>query len=440
MDSGKNEIVYIRALSGFEFEKLCARVIKELGWGKPILTPKIGDGGKDIIVNMDNSGYLFVECKNQPNTNIGRPVIQKLHSAVLAEKATKGIVITTGKFSSEAVQYAENLNVNIKLIDILELTRLAESVGIIIFSGEKLSEHYYKPYPSESGLNKIQFSLFDLVRTYPRKIEDLISFSDLSRSFFTIYYVNYSIHEQFSTSVGVVHKIHKDNFGLYLKGSTGGYIESNLFNFIKPTQMSNLKPISHLHETMNNTETIGENIDLATLSNLAKERIIRENTSTVKYTGKNNVHYSKTCIPSKSSIKVNIIKSISVHYRNVRMTQSSFSKEFISIDGLDSILLDRPIVLCDYCGGKKKLIICDNCSLIVDSGIGKHGKRCSICKKTVCINCIYKHKRPLFIRGYTCKNCSMEIYGEKYIKRKIKRVRKPNYWERIKEKHSFKIN
>ena len=440
MEPNRNEIVYVRSLDGFEFEKFCANLIEKLGWGKTTLTPKTGDGGKDIIVKIDNSKYMFVECKNQPSTNIGRPIIQKLDSAVRYENASKGIVITTGKFSNEAVEYAKKLDIEMKLIDILELTRLAASIGITIVSDEDISEHYYKPYPSEPELTKIQYSLLNAVKTYPRTIGDLVSFSDIKKSFFTIYYFNYSIHEEFSTSVGIVHKIHEDDMHLYLKGSTGKGVEPNIIEFVKPDEISNLKPISELNERINDTETIGQNVDVGTLSKLAKKWIIEEHTKKVEYKGKNNVQYKKEFVPSKTSIGLKRIISINVHYRQVKMIQSSYSKDFISIDGPTSVLLDHPIALCDYCGGKRKLIACDSCSRIADSGIVKHGKRCSICKKTICINCVYRHKTPSFIRGYTCENCSKQIYGEEYVKRKLKRVRKPNYLEKIKEVRSFKLD
>lgn len=440
MNSNEKEIVYLNILNGFEFESLCSKIIKRLRWGEVTLTPKTGDGGKDIIVTNDNSELIFVECKNYPSSRIGRPIVQKLHSAIIAEKASKGIVITSGKFSSEAVKYVKNLDTNIELIDILELTRLGESVGIKIVSDNSFSEHYYKPYASEPEINNIQYSLFNSVKTYPRRIEQLITFRDLSSNFFTIYYINYGVHEQFSTSVGVVSEIDEDNEIILLKGSTGGEIEPEIMNFVKPNLISTFPPFSELDEGINKTIITGKNIDLTTLSELAKAQIIRENTHTVKYKGKINRQYTKICKPSKNSIELKEIKSINVHYRHVKMTQLTFEKEFVCMDGSDSILLDHPIVLCDYCGRKNKLIVCDSCSLIADRGIGGHGKRCRICKKTVCINCIYKHKKPSFIRGYICESCSKQIYGDEYVKRKLKRIKKPNNWEKIKEVHSFKID
>ena len=58
-----------------------------------------------------------------------RPEIQKFAGALQGEKATKGLFITTAKFSSGARQYAENLHGStIVLIDGTQLMKLMLSV------------------------------------------------------------------------------------------------------------------------------------------------------------------------------------------------------------------------------------------------------------------------------------------------------------------------
>jgi hypothetical protein len=66
-----------------------------------------------------------VECKHYPAGVVGRPVVQKLHSAVLTENATRGMIITTGRFSADAEDRAQNLSgVHIQLVDEAKLAHL----------------------------------------------------------------------------------------------------------------------------------------------------------------------------------------------------------------------------------------------------------------------------------------------------------------------------
>ena len=68
-------------------------------------------------IRSSDGSLLVIECKHHPDGTIGRPTVQKLHSAVISAKAKKGFVVTTGHFSNGAIQYAANLGNLIELID-----------------------------------------------------------------------------------------------------------------------------------------------------------------------------------------------------------------------------------------------------------------------------------------------------------------------------------
>ena len=72
---------------------------------------------KPVISRKSNGRLIAVSA--------GRPEIQKFAGALQGEKATKGLFITTARFSKEARNYADNLHVsNIVLIDGDALMRL----------------------------------------------------------------------------------------------------------------------------------------------------------------------------------------------------------------------------------------------------------------------------------------------------------------------------
>ena len=111
-------------LSPRQFEIFVAELFEREGY-QVELTPETRDGGKDIIVAQNNiTGNLlfYVECKR---FSIGRPVsinvIQRLHGAVVADKATAGIVVTSSYFSKPAINHTERIRNQMSLIDYVEL-------------------------------------------------------------------------------------------------------------------------------------------------------------------------------------------------------------------------------------------------------------------------------------------------------------------------------
>jgi len=120
-------------ISWREFEQFIARLFEALGYVNVQLTPDAGDEGKDIElelpVPMGGTMKFLAECKHWQKTSVGRPVVQKLHSAVITDSTVNGgIIVTSGRFTSGAVEYAGKTG--IKLIDGDELYRLARGKGI----------------------------------------------------------------------------------------------------------------------------------------------------------------------------------------------------------------------------------------------------------------------------------------------------------------------
>lgn len=116
-----------------EFEHLVVKLLLQMGYGSGIddagvVTKLSGDGGIDGIIKEDQLGFssIYIQAKQWAlDSTVGRPEIQKFAGALQGEKATRGLFITTAKFSKEARQYAENLHQsNIVLIDGEALMRL----------------------------------------------------------------------------------------------------------------------------------------------------------------------------------------------------------------------------------------------------------------------------------------------------------------------------
>lgn len=118
----------ILKMSPYDFEKLVVQLLKNMGYGEPIATKKSGDEGIDGLVKADKFGFdtIYVQAKQwKPDSTVSRPEIQKFLGALAGQGASKGLFITTAKYSSEAILFAQrHLQQKIILVDGEMLTRL----------------------------------------------------------------------------------------------------------------------------------------------------------------------------------------------------------------------------------------------------------------------------------------------------------------------------
>lgn len=138
----------VMKLSPTEFEKLVVSLLLHMGYGNGIsnagmVTQQSNDGGIDGIIKEDQLGFssIYIQAKQwATDQTVGKPEIQKFVGALQGQQAQKGLFITTAKFSSGALQYADNLlGTKVVLVDGSTLTRLMikHNVGVSV-------EHIYE--------------------------------------------------------------------------------------------------------------------------------------------------------------------------------------------------------------------------------------------------------------------------------------------------------
>lgn len=92
------------ALSPREFEDMAVELFVAYGHDAR-RTGAVGDHGVDVIVKTKNGEKCVVQCKRWKGY-VGEPVVRDFYGVVLHEKADKGIIISSGKFSRPAQEWA----------------------------------------------------------------------------------------------------------------------------------------------------------------------------------------------------------------------------------------------------------------------------------------------------------------------------------------------
>jgi restriction system protein len=118
------------------FERLVVDIMISLGYGGSRADAgksigQSGDEGIDGIIKEDRLGLdvIYIQAKRWDGT-VGRPEVQKFVGALHGKRAKKGVFITTGRFSDDALRYVESIDPKVILIDGRTLTELMIDHGL----------------------------------------------------------------------------------------------------------------------------------------------------------------------------------------------------------------------------------------------------------------------------------------------------------------------
>lgn len=126
-------------MESFGFERLIQTVLRGLGAEEVRIVPRSEDKGADLVAVFRVAGAfqqrVAVQAKHwQPESPVGRDVVEQLIRGIEAEAANLGMVITSGSISEEAFQVAEQYfddkGIRIELVDGEQLAKLIVEHGI----------------------------------------------------------------------------------------------------------------------------------------------------------------------------------------------------------------------------------------------------------------------------------------------------------------------
>jgi restriction system protein len=137
------------------FERVVVELLVKMGYGGSRADAgkaigKSGDGGIDGIIKEDKLGLdvVYIQAKRWDNNAVGRPDVMQFAGALQAQRANKGIFITTSRFTDDARIYVSQIGSKIVLIDGEHLTGLMieHDVGVStvsLYPVKKIDSDYF---------------------------------------------------------------------------------------------------------------------------------------------------------------------------------------------------------------------------------------------------------------------------------------------------------
>lgn len=139
-------------LSSGGFEKFCALMMRHIGFESVKVTGRSRDRGVDgegiLLLNRFVRSRVMFQCKHYRENNVGPEKVRDFRGAIQG-RAERGILFTTGVFTSEAKQEAARENaVPIELVDLERLIDLMieEKLGVAEVRALKLDDHFFNVF------------------------------------------------------------------------------------------------------------------------------------------------------------------------------------------------------------------------------------------------------------------------------------------------------
>jgi restriction system protein len=117
-------LAQLKASSPSFFERVVVDLLVKMGYGGSRADAgkaigKSGDGGLDGIIKEDRLGLdvIYIQAKRWDANPVSRPDLMQFAGALQAQKAAKGVFITTSRFTNDARGYVSQIGSKIVLID-----------------------------------------------------------------------------------------------------------------------------------------------------------------------------------------------------------------------------------------------------------------------------------------------------------------------------------
>jgi restriction endonuclease Mrr len=425
-------------LSGFEFEDVIEDVFRNLGYENVRQAGRTADEGRDVIMEEVVDGTrraIIIECKH--TDTVGRPVVQKLHSAIATfdfDGPKRGMVVTTGRFTNPAQEYADRLQQNndphpIELLDGEDLREIADDIGLDLYNGriEILCDETLRPYDPAADIDAPLQEAF-------RDIEN-IEAANLSDPHSTVAFrptvaVTADTNAVFETSVGVIHRINdRTRFVVHAERGQPQIAKEDVTRLVTENSHATVDlNAEQFSEVFDDVEERRFGQTQTEYKEWAVERLQQHHTTTVTYTGDNNVTYNKTCEPKRSDISVQSIEP--VYLPEVRQTtellEYTYAYEYYAA-GPSRVAVADGIHECVHCGtsgSDETYTYCSNCGAIAGTS---HTKTERLEGEPICTGCAVTERFALKTK-YFYDEENLRAFREEYAAMPLHEKAMENKW------------
>jgi len=126
---------YLKELDDHEFDKLIVLLFKQRGYS--VSTEELNDS-VDVVLKM-NAETTFIQYRHWREYEVEVAVIEKFHEVMESESIPHGIVITTGLFTQDALDYSHG-----KHLLLINGVDLSQMVSVLSTSSDDSTENEEK--------------------------------------------------------------------------------------------------------------------------------------------------------------------------------------------------------------------------------------------------------------------------------------------------------
>jgi restriction system protein len=134
VDSARNNPNAISEMSWRDFERFIGEAFRRDGFHVVEHGGSSPDGGIDLVLLKDNERHL-VQCKHWHSQQVGVTVVRELNDVIAAQDAHGVFVVTGGRFTREAREFAQKTR-----IQLLDGDALEKLIGTRSFTTSSASE------------------------------------------------------------------------------------------------------------------------------------------------------------------------------------------------------------------------------------------------------------------------------------------------------------
>ncbi|MFB6262736.1 MAG: restriction endonuclease [Bradymonadaceae bacterium] len=398
-------VVYrLAEISGFEFEDAVCTVFERLGYDAQV-AERVADLGRDVIARSSEE-TLVVECKHT-SSSVGRPVVQKLHSAAVSfEDGARGIIVSSGGFSRPAREHADQLGHVVELWDLARLTEHARDVEVYFQVDDESGGWVFRTSFREVSETRTRFerSFVESLESAPRAVDDAIDLEARRGSVLPAILVEYELDETYGTSTYPrLHRAHEE-------GRTLLPVESDL----SPTERRLWRDATFAQRCESSIDGRPPEayfgVDPGAYEQKVSRRLARQHSTTVTYRGDNNQTYEKTFEVDPDDVSTRSRRVLLRRHRiRIDAGPARHAFDVAARQGAPPAIVQSETIPVERGIGIQKEetgLLCNDCGTIRSSAASPAPARCVACSRTVCADHYWPYPSALLSGGTPyCSRC-----------------------------------